>query len=230
MEDMMAKGEVETLEKDADVAEKKGAPADQPEAAEQGGAAEQAGAAEQPQLDEKTRAALADMRGRIQLKAGQVMLAMMNLARYRDETLGDMRHLVFEPLMRDRIAVAAPQSAKPGQGNSISGFAIWATVSSEVSSKIRAQVAAGVFPIRLKGDEWACGESVWLLDVIAPSRELAAAVFVQFVRSINNNRLHIDPVVHQSIDKDVLSRMPINGDDPSDSLKTKGRQRVTTQS
>lgn len=43
-------------------------------------------------------------------------------------------------------------------------------------AKIAEQTKTGVFPIRLKPDDWTSGEIVWLLDVIAPSREMATTV------------------------------------------------------
>jgi cytolysin-activating lysine-acyltransferase len=56
------------------------------------------------------------------------------------------------------------------------GFAIWANVSEEVDAKIREQTTAGVFPVRLKPEDWASGSINWLLDVVAPTAMLATAV------------------------------------------------------
>src|SRR2546430_1362311 len=41
------------------------------------------------------RARIAELRSRVQLNTGQVVLAMMNLPRYRHQTLGDLTHLVL---------------------------------------------------------------------------------------------------------------------------------------
>jgi hemolysin-activating ACP:hemolysin acyltransferase len=49
---------------------------------------------------------IAELRTRIQLSVGQVVLAIMNLPRYRHQTLADLMHVVLDPLMRDRVAIA----------------------------------------------------------------------------------------------------------------------------
>jgi cytolysin-activating lysine-acyltransferase len=53
-------------------------------------------------------------------------------------------------------------------------------MSDAVDVKIREQVRAGVFPVRLTGEEWTSGETAWLLDVIAPSQRVATAVLANF--------------------------------------------------
>src|SRR5437868_14276221 len=51
-------------------------------------------------------ARIAELRNRVQHNTGHVVLAMMNLPRYRNQTLGDLTHLVLDPMMRDRPAIA----------------------------------------------------------------------------------------------------------------------------
>lgn len=47
---------------------------------------------------------------------GQVVMALMNLPRYRHQPLGDLGQLVLEPLIRDRIAIACcRRRAKAGR-------------------------------------------------------------------------------------------------------------------
>ncbi|MEM7242961.1 MAG: hypothetical protein AAF429_12315 [Pseudomonadota bacterium] len=81
-------------------------------------------------------------------------MAMMALPRYRHQALGDLNHLILEPPIRDRIAIAMPPKEKQDPLKDLAGFAIWARVSDEVDAKIREQIKAGVFPVRLKADEW----------------------------------------------------------------------------
>ena len=57
---------------------------------------------------------------------------------------------------------------KPVEGT-LSGIAIWASVSEEVDAKIREQIRAGTFPVRLQSGDWNSGNINWLLDVIAPT-------------------------------------------------------------
>ncbi|MEM7241217.1 MAG: hypothetical protein AAF429_03430 [Pseudomonadota bacterium] len=39
---------------------------------------------------------------------GKIAMAMMALPRYRHQALGDLNHLILEPLICDRIAIAMP--------------------------------------------------------------------------------------------------------------------------
>lgn len=82
----------------------------------------------------------------------------------------------MEPLIRDRIAIARPTKYEPGMLTDVAGFAVWASVSEEVDLKIRDQIKAGTFPIRLKPEDWQSGSINWLLDVIAPDGSVAQIV------------------------------------------------------
>jgi hemolysin-activating ACP:hemolysin acyltransferase len=62
--------------------------------------------------------------------------------------------------------------------------ATWASVIEEVNARIREQIKAGVFPVRLKADEWTSGAINWLLDVIAPDRKSTASVIANFSRVV----------------------------------------------
>jgi cytolysin-activating lysine-acyltransferase len=108
--------------------------------------------------------------------------------------LGDLTQRVAEPLIRDRIAIARPTKEEPGMLTDIAGFAIWASVSEEVDAKIRDQIKAGTFPIRLKPEDWQSGSINWLLDgeahaaigsrraPNAPDRKTAGRVIANFAK------------------------------------------------
>ncbi|MCY1327630.1 hypothetical protein D9M68_289090 [compost metagenome] len=66
---------------------------------------------------------------------------------------------------------------------------------------------AGAFPIRLKPDDWSSGEIVWLLDVIAPSREMATAVLANFNRVTKQDSVKIHPLVARLVDGEVLQKL-----------------------
>ena len=122
--------------------------------------------------------------------------------------LGDLSHLVLDPLVRDRVAIAQP--AKPATGlaeGNLAGIAIWASVSEEVDARIREQIKAGVFPIRLKPDDWTSGKTHWLLDVIAPSQALATAVLANFRQVIKAGELNIHPLVTRLVNTEALKKM-----------------------
>lgn len=157
---------------------------------------------------------IADIRARLHAAAGQIVLAMSAVPRYRHQSLADLQSLVIDPLMRDRIAIASVAPAKgdiegdePQAGAQMAGVAIWASVSDEVDAKIREQIKAGVFPIRLKPEDWASGDKAWLLDVIAPSQKLASAVLANFSQVVKQGDVRIHPIVGRMVDPELLKRL-----------------------
>jgi len=141
---------------------------------------------------------------------GKIAMAMMMLPRYRNQSIADLQHLVLEPLIRDRIAMAYPGTKEGDEekptGDMV-GFAIWASVSDEVDAKIREQIKAGTFPVRLSGEEWVSGENNWLLDIVAPSQEAAEAVMVNFGQVASSGNLKVHPSVVRMIGQDAIERL-----------------------
>lgn len=176
------------------------------------------GSAAPPQISPEMRAKLAELRERVQLSVGQAVLAMMNLPRYKGQSLGDLGHLVIEPLLRDRLAIAAARkkdgedAASLGGDSATAGIAIWATVSDEVDGKIREQIKGGAFPTRLAPDDWTSGDKIWLLDLIAPNRQLATAVLANFKQIAGDKPVAIHPIVARSVDAQVLEKMRVKGE------------------
>jgi cytolysin-activating lysine-acyltransferase len=144
---------------------------------------------------------------KLQASIGEVVLAMLNLPRYRNQTLADLMHLVVEPMTRDRIAIA--KAGGEGKVEETAGIAIWASVSDEVDAKIREQIQARVFPVRLKSEDWNSGETTWLLDVIAPSQKVATAVLANFKQVVKDKPVRIHPIVTQLVDPAVLDKMRV---------------------
>jgi hemolysin-activating ACP:hemolysin acyltransferase len=160
--------------------------------------------------DPETRRKIAEMRSRIHAAVGQVVLALSVVPRYRHQSIGDLQGLVLEPLMRDRIAIASEKNedGQIGPGGPLAGIAFWASVSDEVDAKIREQIKTGSFPVRLKADEWASGNRVWLLDVIAPSQKMASAVLANFKQVVKQDgQVRIHPIVARQVDPELLRRM-----------------------
>lgn len=165
------------------------------------------------EISPEMRAKLVELRSRMQTTVGQAVLLMMNLPRYRNQTLGDLAHLVVEPLMWDRLAISTsrPKESEDGaQGEgAATGIAIWASVSDEVQAKIRDQIKGGAFPTRLAAEDWTSGEKLWLLDIMAPNRKLATAVLANFKQIAGDRPVAIHPIVARSVDPEVLGKMRI---------------------
>jgi cytolysin-activating lysine-acyltransferase len=145
-------------------------------------------------LTPELMAQIGEMRSKIQMSIGQTILAIMDLPRYKHMTVGDLSHLIVNPLLRNRVAIAHKSVMENGVAKvdeeTIAGIAIWATVSDAVDAKISEQIKAGVFPIRLAPEEWTSGELPWLLDVIAADRKQATAVLANFRQLSLKNAFH----------------------------------------
>lgn len=147
------------------------------------------------------------LRSQVRESFGNTVMAMMMLPRYRNQTLADLQHLVLEPLVRDRIAIAYPGKEELNIANDIAGLAIWASVSEEVDARIRDQIKSGAFPIRLKPEDWTSGEINWLLDVIAPDKRSAANVIANFKQVVKHGSLRLHPMITRLVDEETLKKM-----------------------
>lgn len=172
-------------------------------------AAGEANAKLDPEMLEK----IAAVRTKLHETFGKVALAMMMVPRYRSLSISDLGTLILDPLMRDRIAIATSAKEGEAQEGALSGIAIWASVSEEVDAKIREQIKAGIFPVRLKAEEWNSGNVNWLLDVIAPNQRLTTAVIANFRQVVKEGDMRIHPIVTRLVDPEALKKMgatPIN--------------------
>jgi hemolysin-activating ACP:hemolysin acyltransferase len=147
---------------------------------------------------------VAELRSQVRESFGKIVLTLMGLPRYRHQSIADLHHLVLEPLIRDRIAIASPADQDRHALIDITGLAIWASVSEEVDARIREQVKAGVFPVRLKPEDWTSGSINWLLDVIAPDRKTTGRVLANFGRVVKGGELRLHPLVAGLVDEETL--------------------------
>ncbi|MDW3224778.1 MAG: toxin-activating lysine-acyltransferase [Paracoccaceae bacterium] len=159
------------------------------------------------QIDPEVLRKVAQVRSQVRENFGKIAMSMMALPRYRHQSIGDLQHLVLEPLVRDRIAIAYPADKEQSELIDITGLAIWASVSSEVDAKIREQIKAGVFPVRLKSEDWTSGNINWLLDVIAPDTKTTASVIANFRKVVSEGDLRLHPLVTRLVDPETLEQM-----------------------
>lgn len=164
---------------------------------------------DQRQIDPEVAKKLAAVRSHVRESFGNVVMSMMALPRYRHQSLADLQQLVLEPLVRDRIAIAYPRDNGGNDAplDDLVGVAIWASVSDEVDAKIREQIAGGVFPVRLKPEEWTSGDNNWLLDVIAPDKATTATVIANFRQVVKQGGLKLHPLVTRLVDAETLEKM-----------------------
>ena len=60
-----------------------------------------------------------------------------------------------------------------------------------------------------KPDNWTSGKINWLLDVVAPSPQLATAVIANFKQVIKEGELHIHPLLSSLLDAETLKKMGV---------------------
>ena len=164
-----------------------------------------------PQLTPELMAQIGELRSKIQISIGQTFLAMMDLPRYKHISLADFSHLIVNPLLRNRVAIAHKSAIENGQAKvdeeTIAGIAIYATVSPAVDAKITEQTKAGVFPLRLAPEDWTSGDLPWLLDVIAADRAQATSELANFRQVVGEKPIKIHPMVARLIDPAVLEKL-----------------------
>lgn len=188
---------------------KSGTSADESAASEGKGAAPASAteAAAPAQLDPEIVKKIAEVRSQVREAFGQVVMAMMVLPRYRSQTVADLQHLVLEPLIRDRVAIAYPGGREDNALADIAGMAIWASVSEEVDVRIREQIKEGIFPLRLKPEDWTSGGINWLIDVIAPDPAATARVIANFKQVVKEGSLRLHPHISRLVDAETLKKM-----------------------
>ena len=163
--------------------------------------------ADATQIDPEVAAKIAQLRSTLRENFGKVVMALMMMPRYRNQMLGDLQHLVLDPMLQDRIAIAYPSKSDTPGVEDMAGFGIWASVSEEVDAKIREQIANGVFPIRLKPDEWNCGDINWLLDVVAQDRSTITTVIANFRQVVKEGELRLHPLITRLVEPEALEKM-----------------------
>lgn len=167
----------------------------------------EAGAAHTPQIDPEVAKKIFELRASLRENFGKAVMALMMVPRYRSQMLSDLQHLVLDPMLKDRMAFAYPGKSDQALAPDMSGFAIWANVSEEVDARIREQIANGVFPLRLKPEDWNSGTKNWLLDVVAPDPATVRSVIANFRQVIKDGELHLHPLISRLVDAETLEKM-----------------------
>lgn len=151
---------------------------------------------------------IADARAKLHEAFGQFTLTAMSEPRYRNLSILDMAPLFLEPLRQNKIAIASP--ATPGGApapDGIGAIAVWASVSPDIDAKIREQIDAGAYPVRLQPGDWSSGDIHWSIDIIAPSERLTTAVIANFRQGLKEGDLCIHPMVTSRLGPEVLEKL-----------------------
>jgi cytolysin-activating lysine-acyltransferase len=128
---------------------------------------------------------------------GQLMLLLMQAPRYGHLTINELSQFVLEPLTKGNILLSRPTEKFAGVDGVAVGAAIWAKVSKEVDEKIREQIQAKTFPVKLTADEWNSGEIHWVFDIIAADLRLIEFSFANIKNHLNSTQLFAHPTLEQ---------------------------------
>ena len=75
------------------------------------------------------------------------------------------------------------------------------------ASRIRAQIKAGKFPVRLKTEDWNSGKIIWLLDVIAGDPKSTSLVISNFGKVVKGGSLRMHPLIAKMVDAEMLKKL-----------------------
>lgn len=159
------------------------------------------------QIDPEVAEKIGQLRASLRENFGKAVMALMMVPRYRTQMITDLQHIVLDPMLKDRLAFAYPSNTDQAIAPDMSGFAIWANVSEEVDARIREQISNGVFPIRMKTEDWNSGDINWLLDVIAANPETVTNVIANFRQVVKEGELRLHPLISKLVDSDSLEKM-----------------------
>jgi cytolysin-activating lysine-acyltransferase len=99
---------------------------------------------------------------------GQITLMLMRTPQHRHSFLGDLEWLVIPAIATNQFLIAEHRD----QGSDVTyplATVLWARVNEEVDARLCAHPEQR---IRLKPDEWACGEIPWLVEAAGEPRML----------------------------------------------------------
>lgn len=140
---------------------------------------------------------------------GSIVASLVDVPRYRNHSIADLQFLILEALVRDRILLVRQGGTSAGVEPDVAAIAIWASVSESVNTKIREQINAGVFPVRLLPDEWTSGNISWLLDIVTRSPDVAKQVVTNFGQVSKSDRINLHPAVGAMLDRETLDKLGV---------------------
>jgi cytolysin-activating lysine-acyltransferase len=127
---------------------------------------------------------------------------LLRAPKHRKMPLDSLRHAVLPATLHNQYRMARVR--KPGSAAAApAGLAIWASVSDAVDSRLRAAEQ----PVNLALDEWKSGETLWLIDLVAPS-----AIAGDMLREIDEKVGQGRPVYTQIVGADGAMRITTVGE------------------
>jgi cytolysin-activating lysine-acyltransferase len=134
---------------------------------------------------------------------GDMVSILLRAPKHRKMPLDSLRHAVLPAILLNQYRIA--RVLRPGSATAApAGLAIWASVSDAVDRRLR---AAKEQPVNLALDEWKSGETLWLIDLVAPS-----AIADEMLREIDEKVGRGQPVYTHVVGADGAIRVATVGE------------------
>lgn len=150
-------------------------------------------------------------RSDFQIRTGQLTMVLAAVKRYQELPLRALWTTLVEPLAQDRVFIATPKSTDEAlrMPGGIAGLVIWASTSNEVEHKLIRQIKENRFPIQLHAKDWSSGKNIWLLDVIAPTPDLAKKILEKFAAATTFSEVRLHPVIVEQFGPTLLKALSL---------------------
>jgi cytolysin-activating lysine-acyltransferase len=102
---------------------------------------------------------------------GEITALMMRSPSEKHHSLADLEWLVVPAIARGQYALAEAQSKETGATAPV-GAVLWALVSEDVDKRLSDLSV----PVRLKPDEWRCGDIPWIIQASGDTKILSGLI------------------------------------------------------
>ena len=123
-----------------------------------------------PQLSPDQMKKMAETSKRFSAAFGEIVSILMRTPAYARMPLADLEWLVVPAVATGQFTLAEGQSKANGMVQPL-GVVMWARVSDEIDARMSADPAQ---PVRLKADEWATGNTIWVIEAVGDGRVVEA--------------------------------------------------------
>jgi hemolysin-activating ACP:hemolysin acyltransferase len=126
-------------------------------------------------------------------RLGEVVSLLMRSRLHRFTMLAELEWMVLPAIAARQVRIVEGMSQETGLVAPVAAI-LWASVSAEVDQRLTQAIDQ---PIKIKPEEWRCGEIAWIVEAVGEPRVVAASL-----QHLKQNEL-----------KDRIVRMRIKGGD-----------------
>jgi hemolysin-activating ACP:hemolysin acyltransferase len=155
--------------------------------------ADAAAAAAPPAIDAEELKRRAAISREFSSRLGEIVGLLMRSRLHRFSMLAELEWMVLPAIAARQVRVVEGVSQETGLVAPVAAI-LWAAVSPEIDQRLSQAID---LPIRLKPEEWRCGDIVWIVEAVGEPRVVAAAL-----QHLKQNEL-----------KDRVVRMRVKGSD-----------------